>query len=562
MNLVSNAAPKDDQSASDVPSSTTSTATTTSCQPSSLPGQSPLERVPLEIRERICQFVGLKDARSEPPWMRYVKWEDRHQPCKRRRCCRISLCALSLVSRSMVAPAQRALFENINLNRPRTLVGLCRSLLLYPKNRGYIRTIVVSHRKYLGQRYPHDSPGERHSHPCDKPDATAFLNLLGPVISEQQPGTDEFWALESLCDLYHTYRENVEQTLLRFRPDVFIEITDTILALLLHFSPSLHSLSIGGSSWKRWGQVFQYGRAVFRECSASTPITKLVLDASFLEILSNTEFSDNHWYSCLSTVQDLTLNYYHHHNIRGAGEGRFRTTNLGIKMDRLFEWFRAGKPRLRNLQINGFDDCVLLLPFDNHHYHHDHHGGHNWNTILPLFKDSLARLEMSGYREPIDQEENQLISRFGSSSRMLTCLAGLINLVYLKVPLHYVSLHRPRTPVQREMTADSDDDGQGSSGLIWDDPDPSEEEEDNSSVGDSDVVNANGNHGNQQARKPIITADNIHQHIISEFPSSLKIADVIEYENHYVVYPIQYDGVYEEREEKIIRERGVYHIVL
>lgn len=239
--------PKGNQAASDVLLPTTLTPSTIPCQPSSHPAQSPLEKLPLEIRERICQLVGLNDPHSGPRWMRYVKWEDSHQPCKRRRCCQISLCIFSLVSKSMAVPAQRALFENIILDRPRTLVSLCGNLFLYPKNRGYIRNLIVSNRKYMGQRYVYDRPGARHSHPYDKPDATAFVNLLGPAVMEQ--GTSSFWALNSLREFYISYREIPRLGHIDCRHEAFVEITDTIFALLIHFSPSLLSLSIS-SSWR------------------------------------------------------------------------------------------------------------------------------------------------------------------------------------------------------------------------------------------------------------------------------------------------------------------------
>ncbi|KAK1773332.1 hypothetical protein QBC45DRAFT_304046, partial [Copromyces sp. CBS 386.78] len=111
-----------------------------------------LERLPLEIREHICQLAGWQKSHPAAIWTRYVKWEDRHQPCNRRRCCQKSLYGLSLVSKSMAAPAQRALFREIVLNKPRSLVNVCKSLLLYPKNRGYVRQIAVDYHKYMEQR--------------------------------------------------------------------------------------------------------------------------------------------------------------------------------------------------------------------------------------------------------------------------------------------------------------------------------------------------------------------------------------------------------------------------
>lgn len=410
------AAPTDDQIASDVVPPTTLTPSTTPYQPPYSAAQSPLERLPLEIREHICQLVGLKNPSPWPRCMRYVKWEDRHQPCNRRRCCQKSLCALSLVSKSMAAPAQRALFKDIILDRPRTLVNLCKSLLLYPKNRGYIRHLVVRNHKYMGQRSRYDRPGERHSHPYDQPDASAFVNLLGPVVMEQ--GASSVWALKYLRDAYSSYHETPRDIRIDTRSEAFSELTDTIFTFIVHFSSSLQSLVIRGSG-KPWIQPFQYNRRLFLD--HNPPITTLTLDSSVLQNLFETKYGDNFRHPCLSTVQDLTLNGF-------CPSGVGWVDNPGVKLDGLFDWF-CTNPRLRRLEVNKFDDMVFAWDRQN------------WNTILPKFKDTLHHLSMSGYKERI--QEDQMIFRFGPS-RILTYLPELEKLAYLRVPLHFVSPHRPQ----------------------------------------------------------------------------------------------------------------------
>lgn len=199
-------------------------------------------------------------------------------------------------------------------------------------------------------------------------------------------------------------------------------------------------------------------------------------------------------------------------------------------MDKLFDWFcmMNPRPRLRSLEISKFDDFVLPSGGDRKHY--------NWNTILPLFKDTLTRLSMSGYREPI-KEEQQMVSRFSPSSRMLTCRAELTKLIYLKVPLHYVSSHRQRPLKETSSTRRDSDDA----------------DEDVGSVGDSGAnANANDDHQND------ITADNIRQHIISELTPLAQDLDVIEYENYRGGVP----NVYDINEYEIIRERKTYRIEL
>ncbi|KAJ4388456.1 hypothetical protein N0V85_007536 [Neurospora sp. IMI 360204] len=167
----------------------------------------------------------------------------------------------------------------------------------------------------------------------------------------------------------------------------------------------------------------------------------------------------------------------------------------------LVDWFYTN-PRLKRLEINKFDETVCA-------------GSrlYNWNTILPKFKDTLHYLSMSGYEEPI--QEDQMTFRFGPS-RMLTCLPELEKLAYLRVPLHYVSSHRPQ-PL-RDMGAPP------------------------GGPGDSDT---DDNHQNS------ITAENIRQRIMTEFPPSLKAVDIIEYENY------RDDEPWDK-----IRERETYHLTL
>lgn len=224
-------------------------------------------------------------------------------------------------------------------------------------------------------------------------------------------------------------------------------------------------------------QPFQYSKNLFLD--HSPPITTLSLDLSVLQILfgsPETGYSDN-WHPCLSTVQDLTLKGFYTPELRGLDDA---TMCLGS----LFDWFCL-KPRLRRFEISGCDDTVGI------------ESKYNWNVILPQFKDTLEYLSMSGYKEPID--EDQMTDRFGPS-RMLTCLAGLEKLAFLKVPLHFVSSHRPQ-PLP--------DEGASPGG---------------SASGDSD---ADDNHPQQQS----ITLGNIRQRIMCEFPPLLKTVDIIEYVN-------------------------------
>lgn len=69
---------------------------------------------------------------------------------------------------------------------------------------------------------------------------------------------------------------------------------------------------------------------------------------------------------------------------------------------------------------------------------------HNWNTILPMFKDSLEVFVLDGNR--YNEGSYFYGSRFGEAGR-LDCLPKMKRLKYLKAPLHYL---RDDTPKDEE----------------------------------------------------------------------------------------------------------------
>ncbi|KAK1773333.1 hypothetical protein QBC45DRAFT_455538 [Copromyces sp. CBS 386.78] len=195
---------------------------------------------------------------------------------------------------------------------------------------------------------------------------------------------------------------------------------------------------VRSGSGKPWVQPFQYSSKLFLH--RNLPITTLDLGCSVLRILFETEYANYFWHHCLPTVQDLTLRGFYTDEKVSAGSR------------------------------------------------------HNWNTILPQFKDTLEHLSMSGYKESID--EDQMTCRFGPS-RMLTCLPELEKLAYLKVPLHFVSSYRPE-------------------------PLPGMGAPPHGSWNPSDVSN-----NDHQTTIPI-TAKNVGELIECEFPPSLKTVDIID----------------------------------
>ncbi|CCC05642.1 unnamed protein product [Sordaria macrospora k-hell] len=313
------------------------------------------------------------------------------------------------------------------------------------------------------------------------------------------------WATAFLRQAYHSYRKKIEAAGVTYSAEAFRNITDAIFGLVVYFSPSLQSLALSGSGTP-WMQPFQYQKKLF--LYHSPPITTLSLDLSVLQVLfgsPETGYSHN-WHPCLSTVQSLTLKGFDPLEVRGLDDA-------AMCLGSLFDWF-CMKPRLKRLEINGYDETLGL------------ESDHTWNTILPLFKDTLEHLSMSGYMEPID--EDQMTDRFGPS-RMLTCLPELEKLAYLKVPLHFVSSHRPQLIPDMAHAAPPGD----------------------ADFGESDTNNDNKNNNQQDP----ITARNIRQQIMVEFPPLLKTADIIEYVNHRE----SIQGIQDWNE---IRERDTYRLRL
>ena len=204
------------------------------------------------------------------------------------------------------------------------------------------------------------------------------------------------------------------------------------------------------------------------------------------------------WHPCLPTVQNLRLTGFDFPEVRGLDDA-------AMCVGSLFDWFST-KPRLRRFEINAFDETVDL------------ESKHNWNTILPLFKDTLEHLSFTGYEKPISEE--QMMDRFGPS-RMLTCLSEFDKLAYLEIPLHFVSTWRP-DPLPESLDATSQ-------------------------VSDND-------------RRFTITHDNVRKKIEIEFPPSLKTADIIEYENYQAAVDYFDDGEIYTGDE--IRVRETYRLSL
>lgn len=118
------------------------------------------------------------------------------------------------------------------------------------------------------------------------------------------------------------------------------------------------------------------------------------------------------------------------------GDGILRLGPPRINLDFIHSWIRSNTSLKELRVVNGFDDYVEdagTVPLEN-----------TWNTILPLFKDTLELLVFDGYRwMPLEPQP-----RFGPT-RMLSCLEEFKKLAYLKVPLHMLRQDYPKLCVPR-----------------------------------------------------------------------------------------------------------------
>ncbi|ESA42720.1 hypothetical protein NCU17041 [Neurospora crassa OR74A] len=112
----------------------------------------------------------------------------------------------------------------------------------------------------------------------------------------------------------------------------------------------------------------------------------------------------------------------------------------------IHSWIRSNTSLKELRVVNGFDDRLCAFDRLGALYADSTTRKRivNWNTILPLFKDTLELLVFDGYKSIHEDSE----VRFGPT-RMLSCLGEFEKLAYLKVPLHMLRQDCPKLCVPK-----------------------------------------------------------------------------------------------------------------
>ncbi|KAK3352063.1 hypothetical protein B0H65DRAFT_143754 [Neurospora tetraspora] len=402
-------------------------------RPPCLPGTTTIEKLPIELLERIFEFVGeiayvsgrdrvdFPDDETPCPFIprdRHLEVPRRTEPTPYD-----YLRSSSLASRAFTAPAQRALFRVSMTRSSIGMLRLLRSLLEYPANRKYVQWLVAS-------PLPRENLIGRQNPPDILDPISASVQTLGPLL--HTPALDQlrnacfFRSLllpfvsrspESVSSDTAASERQITSTDTS-RPSHYI-VGDHILRAILELCPQIRGARLFyRNTWIHWGsrpltpKAFPYltdgllGQDCFR-------LKSLTLDVGALSysLLQLRQCVPGYPSGCPPTVEYL--------KIVGNDDAGFE-----IPLDDLYEWLSTNT-KLRELRM--LQRC-------------DWYPGagpkkHNWNTILPMFKDTLELIVIDGNR--YFEGTHYVGARFGPSG-MLDCLPQLKRLAYLKVPLHYL----------------------------------------------------------------------------------------------------------------------------
>lgn len=210
---------------------------------------SPIKRLPPDLRDRVCGHIAsalhsaLRSGSLPEDDPRIFTWTTLNRPpdCQTiQRCLR----ALSLVSKAWSSPAQRALFAVIPINGAYCLMSLLRSLLLFPKNRRFIRCLIPIFsnecaRFYMGPHFIGDDISGMVT-------LAHFVNNLGDIlftpIVEELPNA----RLLRISLLKHVREPRIPMafggnTILVYR---FREVLNLVLWAIVHLSPLLRALHL------------------------------------------------------------------------------------------------------------------------------------------------------------------------------------------------------------------------------------------------------------------------------------------------------------------------------
>lgn len=407
------------------------------------------ETLPIELLERIFEFVGDIAHFSEGEPVDFPDDEtlypeiprERHQdvPSRQGPTAYDYLRASALVSRAFTAPAQRALFRVSKTRSSIGLLRLLRSLLEYPANRKSVQWLVTSplrRENYL------DRQGLRWNPPDILDPISGLIQILGPLL--HTPALDQvqnsaiirrflLFSVAILPDSVNSDTPPKEgQTTSTEawppRSNIMAVAGDHILRAILELCPQVRGLRLfDGNTWYGYEhgpsdqEVFSHppNGPLGQDCYNLKSLTLDIgaLKWSLLRLHDHPRYERGYPGGCPPNVEYLKI-------------VRNDTYRFDISLDDLERWLSTNK-KLGELRV--IHEHLWLPGW----------GGwdSNWNTILPMFEDTLEVLIMHGnfYFEGMEYFGN----RFGDSG-MLDCLPQLKKLVDLKVPLHYLRDDSPK----------------------------------------------------------------------------------------------------------------------
>lgn len=307
---------------------------------------------------------------------------------------------------------------------------LLKSLLLYPKNRRHIRSLFVARYSYM------DSLSEPTRAQLDQ-----FSRELRPLVLTRE--IDElydasfFRAFEACVSLGESHGADVlDNYSNEFLMEFMFYCEDHVLRSIIQLCPFLSGFHICSG---------------YSGSDSSSP--RITVPSSLDECTSNT----------FPQLKSLTLNYNALHNRVDSIAARPRylyPVGCPPNIERLtltghwpcevpshnfiHSWIRSNTSLKELRVVNGFDHRLGAFYEDSI----TRKRNEIWNTILPLFKDTLELLVFDGYKRIHEDSE----VRFGPT-RMLSCLGDFEKLAYLKVPLHMLRQDCPKLCVPKKRTA-------------------------------------------------------------------------------------------------------------
>ncbi|KAK3493667.1 hypothetical protein B0T13DRAFT_504129 [Neurospora crassa] len=399
-------------------------------RPPCLPGTTSIDKLPIELWERIFEFVGdiayvsgrdrVDFPDDETPYPYVPRDTHLEVPCRTEPTPYDYLRSASLASRALTAPAQRALFR---VSKTRSSIGmlrLLRSLLEYPANRKYVQWLVTS-------PLPRENVIGRKNPPDILDPISALVQTLGPLLHTPalnqlrnarffrrllQPDVPKE-AESASSDTATPERQSTEPS----RPSNYI-VGDHILRAILELCPQI-----------RGARLFYRNTWIHFASRPSTPNTFPYLADGLL---------GQECFRLKSLALDVGALSYALLQLRqfvGDDERGWE-----IPFDDLYEWLSTNT-KLQELRMLQKGDW----------YPRAGPKKHNWNTILSRFKDTLKLIVMDGNR--FFEGTPYVGARFGPSG-MFDCLSQLRRLAYLEVPLHYL---RDDMPVLQPPANDWED---------------------------------------------------------------------------------------------------------